>query len=137
MTINVLAPSGCGEIFARVGQTNGGPWNSGASDYSYAGVGISGVAQGIAASVPGSYFLMSSAPNPGHCEYVLEATEFGTLLNTIFRSEGTYFNSSDVHTDVKYWGKTAAVLSNTTLLFGNSTGVAFTTGIAVLEGIRQ
>lgn len=122
--------------FLRVSQDNGATFNAGASEYNSTGFGVDGTAIGAEPASPSSYLKMSGALGANVVEIQGGLTEFNKLESTIHHSNASIFNASFVHAKQEYWGYRSGLLAHNALLFGTTSGLAFTSGIAILEGVR-
>lgn len=136
LRLEAVPVNGAGVPFLRVSQNNGGTWNAAANDYGYAGLGASGTTVAAAATVAASYFRLGGELSANVMEVTAVLNDFNKERATIVHSSCSHFNQTSVHSFVEYWGYKGGNLAHNALLFGTTSGFAFTHGIAYLEGIR-
>jgi len=136
LRIEAVPQNGAGVPFLRVGQDNGASWNAGATDYGYAGLGVSGTAVAAAGTASISYFPVAGQLSANVMEFTALLNDFNKERATIVHSNCSHFNQAAVHSLVEYWGYRGGNIAHNALLFGTTSGIAFTHGIAYLEGIR-
>lgn len=127
--------SSSGAAFIRVGSDNGSTWDDGSTDYYLGSLLVSGSTATANALNAFSYFALSEPLDNNVCAFSCEISSFNVAVASIIRCRSSYFASSTMR-NIDIYGYRNSGTAHNALLLSTVNGVDWSSGTAVLEGIR-